>query len=151
MTKMLLRSQLVMLTVFVWFVLFSMGCPPSGNQPDGGSPDDVVSQLKCDKGDYCLSIGNDGVRSCDIMLELSNESTPKGVGFGTEVRGRSMQKGKRLGLSFLLRKNEAFSASIAAAIIRPNAEQQTASITKATCYDEKGKPVDDPKLNLEKR
>ena len=135
--------------------LVVMGCPPSNNNnnnPDGGTNPDTVVQVSCQAGDVCLTGTLQGVRSCDVMIQVPGTLTGEQVLFGADVIGRFMRRGDRIGMAFLWRQNQDVKDTTANVVIRlpqgSKTDPKAWKIEKQTCYDESGKVIDKPLLSL---
>ena len=78
------------------------------------------------------------VRSCDIVLRVDGDEVPA-VEFDAEVRGQSVPKAPRLGVSFAARTDTAITAAPFQLRFKGAG---TASIDHEECFDADGKKLD---------
>lgn len=122
----------------------------------GGAGCICDSDDSCERGLHCwdghcagllmsLSVGNDGVRACDLLV--NGVSIDSLVTFGSRVRGEMIRRPPRLGVS-LMAFGDSPIGDTALTIESPLDSADRPALVSANCFDHIGAEVDDAGLVL---
>jgi hypothetical protein len=91
-----------------------------------------------------ISISSPLVRACDFQVDVGGRPTTK---FAEHVRGTFLQRGDRLAVSLVSRKDLPLGAAVELVWPAASKEQKAENLT-GDCYDALGLPVVEPGISL---
>lgn len=127
----------------------SLGCPCDGGACSG--------DLQCVTG-TCrqpavgrVIVDSPAARSCEVLVRELGQTRVSLVRFGPEVRGREVQRGREIALSFIRREDAPFSGDVALfdAFPAPVGGGPGIELVRAQCADAAGAPIDAAEVRVQ--